>query len=376
MKKLKPILFNIIRGYATSVFNFLIALYGIKTYGKENWGEIVALLLWVFFVVFFSNWGNQEYLLRKYSRNPSNIFELYTKNLFSRSSLLIFSFLIFLFFPFHIALLAWGLIVLMFFYNSLNSLIIYHQKFGEQLFAECAGAFKILYTIFSFPFDISTLLTTYCIAFTFKLIYLTIDLKLWRNKCTFNFSFQEFTNANSFFLIGFMGWLVSKTDLYIVSYFFTKTTLSSYQLFSTSFLMLQALSALMLLPYNKHFYRLNQVTIDAIQRKIAIISIPIALIGTVAIWLLLSFLVGINFPIYYYLFGFFTVIPHYLTAIDYLKLKRENQEKRIAALNIIGFLSTLLTSVLLINTLGLEGLLYSMMFTQWLLFLLLKYSHR
>ena len=183
MKKLKPVLLNIIRGYATSVFNFLIALYGIKTYGKENWGEVVALLLWIFFVVFFSNWGNQEYLLRKYSRNPSNIFALYAKNLFSRSSLLIVSFLIFLFFPLQIALLAWLLIVLMFFYNSFNSLIIYHQKFGEQLFAECVGALIIWYAIFSFPFHISTVLMAYCIAFSLKLIYLTIDLKLWRNKC-------------------------------------------------------------------------------------------------------------------------------------------------------------------------------------------------
>ncbi|WP_237274903.1 polysaccharide biosynthesis protein [Tenacibaculum ovolyticum] len=376
MNKLKPALFNIIRAYSTSVFNFLIALFGIKVYGKENWGEVVAVLLWVFFVIFFSNWGNQEYLLRKYSRNPSKIFELFSKNLFSRSFLLIFSFLIFLFFPFKIAFLACTLIFLIFFYNSLNSLVIYHQKFGEQLFAESLGLIVLLLTIFFFPFNITSILVGYCLAFFLKLTFLSISVQLWREKIVFEFSLKEFTNANSFFLIGLIGWLVSKTDLYIVSYFLPKTTLSSYQIFITAFLMLQALSGLMLLPYNKHLYRFNKKTINKIQQKITLISIPIVAIGTLFIWLVLEFIVKINFPLYYYFLGVLIVLPHYFSALDYVKLKKIYKEKKIITFNIVGFLIVVILSFFLVTPLGLKGILFSLCLSQWFILVLLKYTNK
>jgi hypothetical protein len=64
---------NTIRGFASPTFNFLIAILGIKYFGKDDWGILINILLWVYFVLIITGFGNKEFLIRKYSTEPSKV---------------------------------------------------------------------------------------------------------------------------------------------------------------------------------------------------------------------------------------------------------------------------------------------------------------
>ena len=81
MNKLYKIIFNIARTFAVPGFNFLTAIVGVKFLGESNWGDFVQLLLWVYLVVFIANFGNKDFLLRAYSKMPSNINKIFLEGI-------------------------------------------------------------------------------------------------------------------------------------------------------------------------------------------------------------------------------------------------------------------------------------------------------
>ena len=76
---------------------FLVIHYA----SKEIWGEFVSYLLYSLLVIQIINWGNKEYLLRKFSEAPNKIKINFSTNFVSRFPLVLISFLIgFFFFKF------------------------------------------------------------------------------------------------------------------------------------------------------------------------------------------------------------------------------------------------------------------------------------
>lgn len=372
MSKLKLVVVNVIKSFASPVFGFLISITGIKNYGAQNWGQFVDVLLWVLFISLVLNWGNKEHLIRKYSKQSSKVFDLFFTNFYTRGHLLILNIVLFIAFPFETAFLTSLYISLMFIYNSLDSLVIYHQKFQVQLVAECLGFICLITTLFCFSFNLNTLITAYCIAFFLKNIVLIYSLELWKKKRSYHFSINEFKEANSFFLIILTGWLASKIDLYIVGYLFPKKTLSVYQIFISSFLMLQGLSAYILIPFNKHLYRVNNMSLKRIQNKMSFLSIPIVLLGSMCIWIIIEFFADIHLEFSYYILGSLLVLPCYFYILDTARINREKQEKTIVLYSFIAFIISFLFSFLLAKPYGLKGILIGTCISQWVLLILYK----
>ncbi|WP_034061048.1 hypothetical protein [Lacinutrix jangbogonensis] len=98
MNRLIIIVKNTLRGFAGPAFNFLIVVFGVKTFGKTEWANLIDIMLWVFFVTFIFSVGNYDYLLRKYSEKPADIYHSFFSNFFSRSLLLPLSLVLFSFF--------------------------------------------------------------------------------------------------------------------------------------------------------------------------------------------------------------------------------------------------------------------------------------
>ena len=81
-----------------SVFSVLILSYIIiQFHSIELWGEYVEILIWTNVFLLFLSFGNNDYLLKLFSKNPSKINQQWTNNLIARSILLPPSLLLILF---------------------------------------------------------------------------------------------------------------------------------------------------------------------------------------------------------------------------------------------------------------------------------------
>lgn len=368
MKKLLKIGFSSSKGFLIPILNFLIITFGISKFGKENWGTLISVFLWIFFILMIINWGNKEYLIRKFSKNPSKILDYFYTNFLSRSLLLFITIILFFYFPLAIAILAFGYVLVAHFYSSLDSLIIYHQKFKTQLIAEISGFFFVLTAIyFNSNFSLSSFLLLYILATLLKIVIMLSSINLFEKKVNFAVSIEEFKWSFLLFLFGFSGWLFSKIDIYLVSLYLNKKELSEYQILITAFIMLQSLSAYFLLPFTKHIYRLPEKVIQKINRKLFLISIPILLFGTIFIWVFLEKIVKINLSYYCYITAGIMCFPCFIYTLKISLLIKNHQENIIIIVNCFALLLTLVLSIFLIPKFNILGALISICITQWVI---------
>ena len=373
MKKITTIGLNTLKGFSAPVFNFTIAVLGIKFFGKDDWGIWINLMLWIAFVAFISNWGNREFVIRKYAGQPSQLYSIFYTNFFSRSLLLLPSILFFFFFSIQIAFYAMTLVILIYLFSSLDSLVVYHQKFGAQLIAEIIGFVVIIGGLWVLKkFDPLLVLQFFCLAYLLKNMILVFALNLFREKISFDFSLNEISDSVPFFLIGFSGWLQSKADIYLVSYFLPNSQLSEYQLLITAFLMLRAIAAFMLIPFTKHIFRLQPQNIKNLKRLLTYSALPIVAFGTFCIYIVLEKIVGLNIDWSIYILGGLSSLPYYFFAIDIMEFYKKKEEKKVMKLIFTGAFFNIFLIVLLIDKYQIHGVFMAICLTQLLMLFLYK----
>jgi O-antigen/teichoic acid export membrane protein len=376
MGKLVNIGLNVFRGAVIPALNFLVVILGIKIHGKEAWGTLINIIIWISLMVFVLNWGNKDYLIRKYSKEPSRVYTTFYSNLFSRSLLLFISPVLLFLVPLPIALSGILLVALMHFYTSLESLIIYHQKFKAQLFSEIIGFSIIIIGIFGFAsFSLLQFLQLYCLSVLIKLVYMFLALRLWKEKITFAISLKQFSYSLPFFILGLSGMINSKIDLYLVNMFLPIDKISDYQLLTSAFLMLQALSVFITSPLNKTFYRSGNQTIEKLGSLFKKLAIPFVLIGSLFIWVILEKWVQLGLDLNLYIIGLLASLPAFYYVIPILNLYKKHQEKKVLRFNIITAVFNTVVSLLLLPKFGILGVLISVCVSQWVyLFMILKYE--
>ncbi len=369
------IFFSVLRSIAVPVFNFLMLLIGIHFYGKENWGQFINMSLWVYFVVFIAKWAGQNYLVREFSEKPAKIYTLFYGNFIERSIFLLLSFSFFFIFPTQIALASIVLLLLIHVYTSFDALIVYYQLFYIQFLAELIGFLIVSGIIFIYhSLDLEFIIYLFSVSFLIKILILVIKLKLPFKKIGVEISIKNCFASFPFFLIGFSGWLSSKIDVYVVSYFFSKARLSEYQLLITSFSMLQAFSSFLISPFNKHLFRLPKKSIKKIKRTMAIIAFPLVTIATVCIWLLLEEIIHLRFPFYFYIVGGLSSVPIFYYIIDIFQFYRNNGEKQVVKFSFILILINSILMFIFIPFFNILGVLMAVCISQWLYLLLIKYE--
>lgn len=356
------------RGFSPSLFNFLLALLGFKYCGADNWGEIAGLILVFFFFNFVANWGNKDYLIRAYSERPQAISSLFFQSLTSRAVFLLLALPLFFYYPVSIAALGVLIIFCRYIYSSYESLIIYHQKFKTQFFAEFLGFIVVLAAIlFNDQFSISYFLLAYLIASFVKTLYIVVAFKS-------NLTWQLTTLSPSliaatipFFLISLSGWLHSRIDLYIVEFNLSPAHLSKYQILVGAFLMLDAVSAFAVQPFSKHIYRLNPHTLDKMRHLLRLIGIPAVLLGSFTIYLFLTYVAKIEFDRTIYLIMTLGSIPPFFYMVDIFILYREKREKEIMTLGFIGAGINLVLCLVLIPNYGILGAVIGVCCAKWVM---------
>ena len=372
-QKLKKIGLNSLRGFLSPVFNFLITTIGISQFGKENWGSLIHVFLWIFLISFVINWGNRDFLIRKYSANPAKIETSFFSNFFSRSLLLVIAAVFFFFFPLPVAIVSITLVFLMHSYNSLESLIVYQQKFEIQLWAETIGFLSIILGLFYFQiFTVTTFISMYCIAFVLKIILVLTRID-WRKKAfKITFSIDEFKESMLFFLLGLTGLLSSRIDLYIVNSIVSNKIISEYQLLTSAFLMLQSASSLIITTINKQLYRLRETTFEKVKNILHKLALPIVAVGSFGIWVLLEKFVNLGVDWKVYFVAGLAAIPSFFYALPVMNLYKKKCEKKVLFANLITIGCNILITVLLLAKFGIQGAIASACISQWIYLFIIK----
>lgn len=374
MNRYVKIFFSLLKLVTLPVLNFTTLFLGIKFYGKTNWGAFISISIWVFFIAFIAKWAGQNYLMKEFSKNTSNYLNVFYSNFVERSVLLLPSVALFFVFPFPLAFAALVLLVLMYIYNSYDALLVYNQKFEIQFVAEIIGVMLIFSGFLMFPvFNLMLIIYLFSFSYLVKSSILFLHFNHSFSKISIRFSFRNLLQTFPFFLIGFSGWLASKCDIYVVSYFFSKKELSEYQIFISCFLILQAIPAYLILPINTHLFRLTQHSINKIKGKLLLYSFPIILLFTILFWIVLDCFLDIQYSIPIYFFGALSTLPTFIYVVDVLLLYKQNKENYIMKCAFSVLLITIILMLVLLPYFRILGVIISVCVSQWLyLFFIIK----
>lgn len=374
MNRFLQLCFSLLRLVTLPLFNFLLLFLGVKFYGKENWGVFISISIWIYFLAFLARWSGQNYLIKEFSKNTSNYLSIFYANIIERSLLLLPSLILFVFFPPSITCYSIILLILIFIYNSYEILVIYKQKLELQFLSEIIGLVIIFTGLYFIPdFKLSSILMLFSFSFLVKIIILVFNFKLKFNEISLNFSFQNLKKTFPFFLVGFSGWLASKCDIYVAAYFLTKKELAEYQMLINCFVIIQALPAYLVLPINKHLFRMPKKAISKIKLRMLFLTVPIVTIATFLIWLFLKITFQINFSCLIYFFAALSVVPTFFYTVDILQFYRKGKENKIVYYSFFSIFLNLAMSIILIPQFKILGIVISVCISQWLyLFLILE----
>ncbi len=378
MNRFLQLFFSVLKLVSTPLFNFLILFWGIKIYDKENWGRFISISIWIYLIAFIAKWSGQNYLIKEFSKNTSNYLNIFYSNILERCVLLLPSILLLFIFPFQEAIAAIILLILLFIYNSYEVLINYNQKFQLQFLAEIIGMIIIFIGFILFPvYNLTTVFYIFCTSYFFKIYLFFVTFKNSFEKIKIHFSFINLAYTFPFFLIGFSGWLASKCDIYIVSIFFSKKELSEYQILMSCFIILQAIPAYLILPVNKHLFRLSQIPVKKIKKKLTLIALPIILLSSLLIWWVITFVIQIQFPFLVYFFASLSTVPSFFYMVDMMQLYKKNKEKIIMKFSFFTASLNLLMILLLAPNFRILGTIISICIAQWLyLLFILKENNK
>lgn len=378
LKKLRLITNNTFRQVLVSFFGLIIPFLVIHFSRKEVWGDFVSVFLFCLLALQIINWGNKEYLLRKFSQKPAEIITVFSQNMVTRFPLVLLFVIIGLFlFPpnFGIWILLW--LFGRYLNHSIEALLLYEKKFSQSMWIEI-GSFLFFGLVFYF---LKSGLNTYSLLICFSLYQLLKGLlyfMLFRNY----FSWQKakiktdyFQASFSFFLLSAMGFLVSRVDVYIIEDFGNQIITADYQILNNLLVFIMSVSAFVYAPFTKMIYRNTDDVLIKSKRTLAMLGLVIVPVALIAIYAINLWFLKTVLPIIFYGVAFLYVYPSYVYGLDIVNLFRRHQEKTVVITLLIGVLvNSVLSSLLLHFNYGITGALFGSAIAQLTVMVLFKVS--
>jgi len=348
-KRLINILINGARTFILPVSTFVISFIIIKTYDVYLWGEFVSEMLFINLTAHILQWGNKEFLIREYSQSPSTISQRFYSSLATRSLLLLPVIILLFFISDSIpkALLLSGWLIGQYIYQSSESVIIYSQTFLKQLYLELISFALILTGIFVLPnLGIFELIILFSSATLLKAA--GICLLTFPKLSGFSINTETFSKALPFLIIGLSGLLQSRIDQYIIALFENKSITGIYQIFLSSFILLQSISAVIIIPFNKILYRVNEKTFDRLMKKMLLLSIATVIPLGIFTSVILVFIFGFSIQIYYLISGIVFAFPPFIYVPIIYQMYRVNKEKEVVIVNYLGAILNLIITFIFV----------------------------
>jgi O-antigen/teichoic acid export membrane protein len=354
------------RSILPPAINFAVAYLVIQLSGQSSWGQFVEVLIFTSLANMFIAFGIKDYVLRQASLQPGNIGGLVKSGILVRLVLLVpFATIGFIVFPAQQAgwLSVWLVSTLV--YSGLDALINFNRSYVKAISGELVfGAFLFVYLTLKTA-DQTQLVMAFATAAFLRSAVLLIFFRKNLIPGLIKFDLNLLVLGLPFLAIGFSGMLQSKTDLYLVAALLGDEELAVYQVTINFFIYLQALSALVLLPFVKNVYRLPENTIWKISVRFTLLGLVILAASLPAIYWATNYLYNFGLDIRVFLIGGLFVIPSFMYLPMVYKLIGIKKEKSVLATNIFGVLANLIVSYLLIQSMGLIGGFIGSMISQW-----------
>lgn len=361
LKRLGLITNNTIRQVLISLFGMVIPFLVIHFSSKEIWGSFVSVFLFSLLALQVINWGNKEYLLRKFSQNPGKIAVVFSENLATRFPLVIlFSILGFFLFPVSFGFWITIWLVGRYWNQSVEALILYQKEFNKSILSEVLSfiSFGFSFCYLKSEITVYALLIIYSsYQFLKGLLYILLFLTFFKIQKA-SFQFDYFKASYSFFLLSILGFLGSKVDVYIVEHFGNKTITADYQIINSLLVFVMSVTAFIYSPFTKMIYRNTNDTMDKTKKTLATFGLLIVPVSLLVIHFVLKFYLKTSFNIAFYLIAFLYVYPSYVYGLDIVNLFKQHQEKIVVRyLFLAVILNSILSSLFLYFNFGIIGAL-------------------
>ncbi|MDW8269462.1 MAG: hypothetical protein RMN24_09880 [Anaerolineae bacterium] len=361
------------------LINVLVSWLVVRLGSLALWGSFVQVMLWVQLGAMVAGWGNKEFLLRAFSRQPDAFAGLWQRALATRSLLLapialVLVFILALSRPTDAATtaVAVGWLLGLFLYQSCDVLVVYRRAFGWATAVEAAttvgmAVFVLIrrdrLTVFelTLSFALATLLKAAAMLFRFRR-----DLRSDVMSAGPRWWPAYWREALVFFLLGFGGMLHSRIDLYSVGALLPPREVGIYQVYTNFLLYLQSLAAFILMPFLPSLFRAGTTTLRKISQQMFLFAISIVLPVLLVIDLILRFLYKIDLSYEFLILGGLYVLPLYYYISIIYEIYKNNLQKIVLFVNLLGIVTKLILNLILLPRIGSIGALLSSAIVAWL----------
>ncbi|TAE79985.1 MAG: hypothetical protein EAY81_10795, partial [Bacteroidetes bacterium] len=129
-----------------AVTNILTSAIIIRLLNPEWWGQITILQLYMYLATQFCAWGNKDSLMKSFSDNPSQKMFLWMESFGSRLFLLLPVIIGAYFFSHDVVSMLHlsGWIILRYFLQSFEAIILFSRKFMVSIFTDIVGLVVIV----------------------------------------------------------------------------------------------------------------------------------------------------------------------------------------------------------------------------------------
>jgi len=361
------------------LFNFILSAILIKRISISFWGEFAAISLIVNFAVMIIGWGNKEFLLKEFSKNPSQISVHWQMSLIQRFIILLAvtcSFCFIFHYSFFKMLVILFLIVSSFLYKSLDVLVLFTKKFSFTFILEMIGYLMIsVYTLFysSEKITVDSLILLISLIMIFKFVvgiwYFHRDIFPVITGRSFFIKNTLFL-ALPFFLPGLTGFIQSKMDLYCVTYFLSKDQVGEYQIYMSLLSIPTILAAYVIMPFVKSLYRMSIESIKTVEMKLALVAAICSIPMMLCIMIIIQYYYSFHFSWEMYALGYIQMLPLFMYIIKIHLLFKFDKQKLVIWISIFTALVNFTGSIIFIPYWGIKGAIMASAITQWVTLLL------
>ncbi len=345
----------------TPVFSLLISLIIVRNYGSLLWGDYVQVLLWLNIGAHFAAYGSKEFLLRKFSNNPSESTSDFKSSITARLPIVILiglSFIALPYFGLYRSLWMFLWLLCRFIYQSYDAVIIWKRKIEFNIFIELTTGLALLLIFKYWQGNISTLdlLKWFALAEILKaIIMIVFNHNDYIPSFSLGLDFTQLKESSLLFLIGFAGLLHSRVDQLLATHFLPSTELAFYQILMSMLLMSQSIGYFILQPFVKNLYRLSEESINKIALKLLFIGGLSAPALVITIGYILSELYQFEITSYILIGGFIFIVPFFFSIAYIYSLYKMKVEKQVLYVNLIIIFLNLLILPFVFPRYGISG---------------------
>ncbi len=370
---------NTLFGLSGTIFNFIYSIVIVRFFSPELWGSFAQNMLLITLFSLVTGWGNRDFLLREFSRNPQPTY-LWQTSIISRAILFVPLIPILFFFNFTstntFIFLVW--LFTNFPARSFDGIIVFERKFKEAIVIEFIGFLFTMTTILVFKQRITVELLMLLFA-TSNIIKSVIYFIVFQYRIFPSFKgifSKEYLLASlPYFLPPFIGFLQAKSDTFAIALQLSEKELGEYYVLITLLSYCHATAVLAIGPFLKNIYRINSASFKKIRRSFISLGLLWSSICMAIIYIMLNFIYKIELPSYTYAIAWFTLPPYFIYYLVMQDLLRMDKPYTIVIINLVAAILNFLISMTLISLYGFNGGLLSCAVIQWLLLIGFQVAH-